>query len=175
MKVLLDTSCMHQSTGTNSPIKSTSVVTKDLTSFVKEPFLISLQSLLESEKWMTGTESELQMWRRNMEEQVYSVITDIPCTGPCVLLIRVVFFKWMFTHLPLLDYDWQPWKFGATPRGFWSKEENQKQYMQWLLKELKVNSIGSLTWEFIETLWWMQRTGMLLTGPKFGQWKENLF
>jgi hypothetical protein len=36
-------------------------------------------------------------------------------------------------------YDWLPWKFGVTPRGFWEEKENCKKFLEWAEKELKIN------------------------------------
>ena len=38
-------------------------------------------------------------------------------------------------------YDWLPWKFERVPRGYWSDISNQRKYMEWVSKELKVINI----------------------------------
>ncbi len=51
------------------------------------------------------------------------------------------------------EYNWQFWKFGKVPGGFWSNESNVKQYLEWLRGELKAKDyselIGSVTAERI--------------------------
>jgi hypothetical protein len=38
-------------------------------------------------------------------------------------------------------YEWLPWKFNNTPRGYWSDEDNHRKYADWLSKELGHKSI----------------------------------
>lgn len=39
------------------------------------------------------------------------------------------------------DHKWLPWNFSHVPRGFFSKLENQKAYMEWLSSQLEINSM----------------------------------
>jgi len=39
------------------------------------------------------------------------------------------------------EHDWKPWMFKVIPRGFWTKKENQKKYMEWLGGIINVNGI----------------------------------
>lgn len=40
------------------------------------------------------------------------------------------------------DHKWQVWKFEITPKGYWNDENNQKQFMEWLGKEMGINEKG---------------------------------
>jgi hypothetical protein len=46
-------------------------------------------------------------------------------------------------------YKWLPWKFKVTHNGFWDNKKNQKEYMDWLFKELNYNDIND--WYKIST------------------------
>jgi hypothetical protein len=35
------------------------------------------------------------------------------------------------------DYEWLPWKFTFTPKGFWSDQQNQRAFIDWVGKQLK--------------------------------------
>ncbi|MCP4785291.1 MAG: hypothetical protein GY903_01555 [Fuerstiella sp.] len=37
------------------------------------------------------------------------------------------------------DYDWLPWLFSKTPRGYWDDAENRQAYMQWLERKLQIS------------------------------------
>ncbi len=39
------------------------------------------------------------------------------------------------------NYDWKEWMFDKTPKGFWHKKKNRKQYMAWLGQKLGFKSI----------------------------------
>ena len=38
------------------------------------------------------------------------------------------------------EHNWLPWKFSQVTRGYWTKIENQRKYMEWLQKELKIEN-----------------------------------
>jgi very-short-patch-repair endonuclease len=40
-----------------------------------------------------------------------------------------------------VTYEWLPWKFEKTYRGFWKDLNNQRKYMDWLFKELKYETL----------------------------------
>jgi hypothetical protein len=40
------------------------------------------------------------------------------------------------------EYDWLPWKFAICPRNFWDDIENQRKFMDWAAKELKVKDMS---------------------------------
>ncbi|HIE97697.1 MAG TPA: hypothetical protein EYQ63_11955 [Fuerstia sp.] len=40
----------------------------------------------------------------------------------------------------LPNYDWLPWLFSKTPRGFWDEAENREAYMQWLQGTLQLKT-----------------------------------
>ena len=52
------------------------------------------------------------------------------------------------------QYNWLPWKFTKVQTDYWTHSENQKQYMEWLSKELKIEH-----WED-----WYQVTRKSITG-----------
>jgi hypothetical protein len=35
------------------------------------------------------------------------------------------------------EYDWLPWKFNITSNGFWSDKKNQRNFMEWVAKQLQ--------------------------------------
>lgn len=39
------------------------------------------------------------------------------------------------------DYHWLPWKFSSLPKGFWEDQENVKNYIKWLEKELNIKNM----------------------------------
>ena len=39
-------------------------------------------------------------------------------------------------------YEWLPWKFEKTPRNFWDNVNNQKKFMEWAGKQLKINEMS---------------------------------
>ena len=47
------------------------------------------------------------------------------------------------------NHNWLPWKFSQVPKGFWSQIENQKQFIDWLAKELKIEKFED--WYKIQT------------------------
>lgn len=51
--------------------------------------------------------------------------------GPIVQLIEYAY----------PDYHWLKWKFSKVPQGFWKKEQNQREYAEWLGKEIGYNHI----------------------------------
>jgi hypothetical protein len=40
------------------------------------------------------------------------------------------------------DHDWLPWKFARCPDGYWNDMKNQKQFMDWASKELKIHEMN---------------------------------
>ena len=38
------------------------------------------------------------------------------------------------------NYKWLPWKFNRATKGFWKKEENIKEYMNWLSEKLNIKT-----------------------------------
>ena len=50
------------------------------------------------------------------------------------------------SHIKLItttfpNYNWLPWKFNHTPKGFWSDRNNIKEYMNWLGQKLNIKSM----------------------------------
>ena len=39
------------------------------------------------------------------------------------------------------NYNWLPWKFNHAPKGFWSNENNVKEYMNWLSERLNIKTM----------------------------------
>ena len=40
------------------------------------------------------------------------------------------------------EYEWLPWKFSNCPRNFWDDEKNQRKFMDWVGKELKIKDMS---------------------------------
>ena len=40
------------------------------------------------------------------------------------------------------EYDWLPWKFGRTQPNYWNRLENQRKFMDWAGKELKIKDMS---------------------------------
>ena len=40
------------------------------------------------------------------------------------------------------EYEWLPWKFNKCPQNYWDDVNNQKKFMEWAGKELKINKIN---------------------------------
>jgi hypothetical protein len=38
--------------------------------------------------------------------------------------------------------EWLPWKFAVCPRNYWDDEKNQKKFMEWATKELKIREMS---------------------------------
>jgi hypothetical protein len=54
----------------------------------------------------------------------------------------------IMSYLP--NYDWKPWMFDKTPKGFWDERANRRRYMDWLGKQLgfkQINDWYSVTGE----------------------------
>ena len=56
-------------------------------------------------------------------------------------------FEYLKTMYP--EYDWLPWKFEVCPRHYWDNFNNQKKFMEWAEKELKINETSD--WYNIST------------------------
>ena len=39
------------------------------------------------------------------------------------------------------DYKWLPWKFENCPRNYWNDINNQKNYLEWVAKELNYKNM----------------------------------
>ena len=39
------------------------------------------------------------------------------------------------------NYNWLPWKFKTTPKGYWDDENNIKEYMNWLSEKLNIKTM----------------------------------
>ena len=39
------------------------------------------------------------------------------------------------------NYQWLPWKFTHTSRGYWKDENNVKEYMNWLSEKLNIKTM----------------------------------
>ena len=47
------------------------------------------------------------------------------------------------------DYEWLPWKFDTVPRNFWLDVNNQRKFLEWAGKELKIKDMSdwyNVTW-----------------------------
>lgn len=53
-------------------------------------------------------------------------------------LLRKYYSDSMFVAIPAIypEHKWIPWKFERVPRGFWANQENQREFFDWLSKEL---------------------------------------
>jgi hypothetical protein len=40
------------------------------------------------------------------------------------------------------EYDWLPWKFASCPPSYWTDEKNQRKFMEWATKELKIDQLS---------------------------------
>ena len=40
------------------------------------------------------------------------------------------------------EYEWLPWKFDIVPRNIWADVNNQKKFMEWAGKELKIKEMN---------------------------------
>ena len=40
------------------------------------------------------------------------------------------------------EYEWLPWKFDKCPQKFWENKGNQRLFMHWAAKELKINDMS---------------------------------
>jgi hypothetical protein len=40
------------------------------------------------------------------------------------------------------EYDWLPWKFSTCPRNYWNDMKNQRKFMDWAAKELKIKDMS---------------------------------
>jgi hypothetical protein len=39
------------------------------------------------------------------------------------------------------DYEWLPWKFGRAPRDFWTNPKNQRNFLEYVAKELNIKEM----------------------------------
>jgi hypothetical protein len=47
--------------------------------------------------------------------------------------------KALMTVFP--EYPWEPWKFLQVPRGFWYDDNNIKEYLKWVTKQLRISTL----------------------------------
>ena len=40
------------------------------------------------------------------------------------------------------EHNWLPWQFNTCPPSFWSNTHNQKQFLEWAGKQLKINELS---------------------------------
>jgi hypothetical protein len=40
------------------------------------------------------------------------------------------------------DYEWLPWRFAMTTRNYWDDEKNQRKFMEYAAKELKIKEMS---------------------------------
>eukprot|EP01125_Pyxidicula_operculata_P022977 TRINITY_DN972_c0_g1_i1.p2 TRINITY_DN972_c0_g1~~TRINITY_DN972_c0_g1_i1.p2 ORF type:complete len:382 (-),score=59.65 TRINITY_DN972_c0_g1_i1:1427-2428(-) len=40
-----------------------------------------------------------------------------------------------------IDYEWLPWKFVVSPKGYWNDIENQRKFIKWFEKEIGIESL----------------------------------
>jgi hypothetical protein len=40
------------------------------------------------------------------------------------------------------NYDWLPWRFPQCPQKYWDKVDNQRKFMGWATKELKIKEMS---------------------------------
>ena len=40
------------------------------------------------------------------------------------------------------EHDWHAWKFDIVPRNFWNDLSNQRKFMDWISKELKIDKLS---------------------------------
>ena len=40
------------------------------------------------------------------------------------------------------EYNWLPWKFENGPKNFWGDVKNQRKFMEWAGKELKIKEMS---------------------------------
>lgn len=39
------------------------------------------------------------------------------------------------------EYPWEPWRFLQVPRGFWEDDNNIKEYLKWITKQLRISTL----------------------------------
>jgi hypothetical protein len=39
------------------------------------------------------------------------------------------------------EHEWLPWKFSVVPRNFWENSDNQRKFVEWAAKELKIKEM----------------------------------
>jgi hypothetical protein len=39
-------------------------------------------------------------------------------------------------------YDWLPWEFGRCPQNYWDEMKNQRKFMDWAGKQLKIKEMS---------------------------------
>jgi hypothetical protein len=49
----------------------------------------------------------------------------------------------LLTYLKTMqpDHEWLEWKFIRTPKSFWKEKANQRKFLEWAAKQLKVNKM----------------------------------
>jgi hypothetical protein len=40
------------------------------------------------------------------------------------------------------DFEWLPWKFDKCPQNYWGDVKNQRKFLDWAAKELKIAEIS---------------------------------
>ncbi len=58
------------------------------------------------------------------------------------------------------EFNWEPWKFTTVSKGFWEDMKNQRDYFEWLKKDLNIRSLAD--WKYIKEHHIMERGGASL-------------
>ena len=61
------------------------------------------------------------------------------------------------------EYTWLPWKFTLAPKHFWSEPKNQRWFLEWAGKELKINEMSD----------WYKVSNKVNKLPLFIAYKKN--
>jgi hypothetical protein len=60
--------------------------------------------------------------------------------GQRLLSTKGSFHQLLSTTYP--DFDWLPWKFAWCPRNYWNDMKNQRKFIEWAAKELKIEQMS---------------------------------
>ena len=53
---------------------------------------------------------------------------------------NISLYKVLSTLYP--EYEWLPWKFESCPKHFWTDVKNQRKFLEWAGKELKIKDMS---------------------------------
>jgi 5-hydroxyisourate hydrolase-like protein (transthyretin family) len=69
----------------------------------------------------------------------YFKIKDLTDVGGAGLMYKFKDSPSLLMSSIFPEYEWLPWRFSQVPNGFWENVQNQRKYIDWAEKQLKIN------------------------------------
>jgi hypothetical protein len=72
----------------------------------------------------------------------YLITQDLLSTGGRNLLDKYDWSPSLLLSNVYKEHEWLPWKFAVCPQNFWDDKINQKKFLDWLGKQLKIKHLS---------------------------------